>query len=401
MTLDEFNALQSPEALAFLREYSDLKPNEFALKFASRKELPIRAMAEQLSCAFRAAKKFPTLHTADLIYTKRSIEQCSSEFTARLKRFYLKGKTLADLTGGLGIDSIFSAEQFEAVHYCERELLLGKIASRNFGLLGKTISVHEGDGIDFLKSQKNNSFDWIYLDPDRRDKNASRKIDIEDYEPNLIAHEALLLEKAAEVMVKVSPMVDLTRLRHELQSLDEFVVVSVDNECKEVWLILRRKRHFGDVRVKALCYNSRTDKTFHIEKEQFQKFAKVSAPMPQTYFIEPDRAIIKARLSDKFAEKHNLSFINENCDYLTSTAAPQQLPCRAFTVVDVLPYKKKTVSNYLKANGITRATVARRNFPDSPDFLRKMFKLKEGDGTYLFFTKNSRDEHIAIVATRL
>ncbi len=400
MTEHEFLQLNTAESLDFLNQHKHLKPDEFALKFASRSDLPIRAIAEQIACYKKAEKKFPTLHNQNLIYTKRAFEQASSEATAHLKRFYLKGESIADLTGGLGIDSLFFSEFVHSVTYCERDPLLAKIASSNFDKLDKSITVVSSDGLNFLRKQKDLAFSWIYVDPDRRDA-VSRKISIAEYEPNIIEHEALLLQKAPQVMVKVSPMVDLTSLRLALKSLDEFVVVSVDNECKEVWLILRSVKKFADVQIKALCYNSSTKQTFHIEKDLFQKFEKSVSLMPKAYFIEPDKAIIKARLTDKLAKKHQLEFLNENCDYLTSSMLLTGIPARAFKVDTVLPFKKKTVQSYLKANQITRASIARRNFPDSPEFLRKQFKLKEGGNHALFFTTNSKNELITILTSRL
>lgn len=186
-----------------------------------------------------AAEKIPSWKKIeDIRYPKHlSLEQCSSEITAYYKAGLLQGDSLTDLTGGFGVDCSFLAEKFKSVTYVERQEELCGIAAHNFPILGLNhINVKNEDGIAHLKAMS--PVDCIFLDPARRNEHGAKAVAISDCEPDVAALEGLLLNKAKQVMVKLSPMLDLSLALRELQQTQEVHIISVNNECKELLLIL-------------------------------------------------------------------------------------------------------------------------------------------------------------------
>ena len=188
--------LTQPEIQKFIDENKHLSAAKVVLKFSSNKELPVREIAEQIECINKAEKKLPELSKQNLLYKKISLEQASSELTAGYKSQKLRGKRIIDLTGGLGIDSIYFSKTFEEVIYCELNEELAEIAKYNFKTLGiKNIVVKKGDGIKILKEFDDNYFDWIFIDPSRRDKD-KRSVDIKYYSPDVVENMKLFLQKS-------------------------------------------------------------------------------------------------------------------------------------------------------------------------------------------------------------
>ena len=168
MTRDELQKLLDPNAIGLIEKHAADDPAAFALKHHNRSGLPVRAIAEQIACRRKAAKKLPKLSRRNLLYTSLSLEQASGErassYKAGLER--IEGEKMLDMTGGLGIDSIFFARRFDEVVYVERDDVLVEIASRNFEELGiRNISVVQGDSVEVLRASLDESFDWIYIDP--------------------------------------------------------------------------------------------------------------------------------------------------------------------------------------------------------------------------------------------
>lgn len=230
----------------FIRSHYNEDVRSLALQSQRYKGVNMPIALTQIAGWKKAVEKIPSWSKIeDIVYPVHlSLEQCSSESTARFKAGIIESMTsengdesLTDLTGGFGIDCAFLAPLFQRVTYVERQQELCEIAAYNFPLLGldKIQVIHE-DGCRYLREMS--PVDWIFIDPARRDKQGGKVFAIADCEPNVVELESLLLEKAEHVMVKLSPMLDLTQAINELKGVEAAYVVSVGNECKELLLIL-------------------------------------------------------------------------------------------------------------------------------------------------------------------
>ncbi|MCX6152087.1 MAG: hypothetical protein NTX22_16295 [Ignavibacteriales bacterium] len=394
MNFDEIKLLLQKESRDFFELHKLEQPTSFALKFNSQKNLPIRAITEQIKCYQKAIKKLPGLCTKTLIYESVALEQASSEATAVYKSSLVSGKRIIDLTGGLGVDSIFFSKNFYEVFYCEDSEILCEIFKKNLIALNiKNVKADCRDGIAAISGFPNEYFDWIYIDPSRRD-GQKRSVGLEHCRPNILIHLKELFYKSENLLVKTSPAIDFIKMKRQLPHLKEFIVVSLNGECKEILLNLNRNSQSAEVKIKAVLLTDENQKEF--VRYENDNYARQIAAKVLTYFYEPDAAIIKARLTEKLAEQFSLFFINDSIDYLTSATNVVNFPGRIFEVVSVFIYNKKKLSTYLKVRSINKANIARRDFPDSPETIRKNFHLKDGGDDYLFFTKNQSKDFIVI-----
>ena len=398
MTPEELQALRDPAVLSLIADHAHDDPAAFAMKFHGRKELPVRAMAEQIACRRKAAGKLPSLSRHPLLYTLLSLEQASGERAAEWKAGLMEGGRLLDLTGGLGIDDLFFARRFEQVVACERDEVLAALAAYNRGILDvANVEARIGDSVRLLVEFPDDSFDWIYVDPARRDA-GRRSVALEETTPNVVELHDLMLSKARRVCIKASPALEITGLQEKLPALVEVVVVSVDGECKETLLMLDRDRSARLCRIKAVCLG---ETPFEIAACQRQDAGRrVIASRSGGWLYEPDPAIIRARLTPELATMLGLEFLNGSVDYLTSERFVERFPGRSFRVEACLPFRPKTLKSDLSRLGVDGAAIQRRDFPLSPEEIRKRFRIAEGSVFYLFFTKDAAGALVCVVCRK-
>ncbi|MFZ4524198.1 MAG: THUMP-like domain-containing protein [Chlorobium sp.] len=400
MTLTELKKLLQLEIQALLLSHHSDDPAAFAMQFHGRTELPIRAMAEQLACRQKAVKKLPTLSQHDLLYTPLALEQSSGERTAAYKASLLSGKRVLDLSGGLGVDTMFLARTFQEVVYCERDALLCAVVEHNLKVSGiANVRVMNGDSISLLAEYPDDSFDWIYVDPARRE-DGHRSIALEAASPDVVASHDLLLLHAQRVCIKASPALEISGLKKLLPALHTIVVVSVDRECKEILLLLERTYPSnGPVQVKAVCLNADSEEITEVAGGDGEA-PRVVAAAVKGYLYEPDPAIIKARLSAVLARDSCLQFVNKSVDYLTADRKIEAFPGRTFRVVESVPYKPKSFRAFLEHHDIAGASIQRRDFPLSVEELRKQYRLLESERAFLLFTRDAAGHPLCIYAHR-
>ena len=399
MIREELNYLLKPDIQALLELHRSDDPAAFAMQFHGRKELPVRAMAEQLACRQKAVKKLPTLSKYNLLYTPLALEQSSGERTAAYKTSIMSGTRAIDLSGGLGVDAMFLNRVFQEVVYCERDPLLCAVVEHNLKMIGiANVAVQNGDSISLLAAYLDNFFDWIYVDPARREE-GRRFIALEAASPDVVASHDLLLRHAQRVCIKASPALEISGLKKLLPALHTIVVVSVDRECKEILLLLERAYPSdGPVKVKAVCLNSDSDKITEVIGGG--EAPRVVGTAVREYLYEPDPAIIKARLSAELARDSSLEFVNKSVDYLTAERKIEAFPGRTFRVVECMPYKPKSFKAFLERHAIAGASIQRRDFPLSAEELRKKYRLLESESAFLFFTRDATGHPLCIYAIR-
>ncbi len=394
------NKLLNASVQRFIEEHADDPAHELVLKYGGKTDLPIKEIAEQLECRKKAGNKLPKLKAHNLIYRKIPLEQASSEATASYKASRLQGKRLIDLTGGLGIDSIFYSRRFEEVIYCEINEELAEIAKYNFSVLGiRNIEVITGDSIDVLAQAPDKYFDYIYADPARRNDNR-RSVDINYLKPDIISNLDLFKQKSNRVCIKLAPAFDPTEAHRQFQDLEMFEVVSVNNECKETLVFLRGDNDEMKPGVSAVVLNKKGGMKAYRALFNNEYALNFSLPQKNMCFYEPDVSIRQARLSGLIAEQLKLKFISQSAVYLTSGKYKEDFPGRSFRIREVLKYNAKEVTKYLSAQNIASANISRSDFPNKPEELKKMFRLKDGGHDYLFFTKDMNSNLLFIHAEK-
>jgi len=400
MNLAELNHLLNPDIQVLLALHSTGDPAAFAMQFHGCSDLPVRAMAEQLACRQKAVKKLPILSKHKLLYTPLALEQASGEQTSAYKASFMSGKRVIDLSGGLGVDTMFLARTFQEVVYCERNSLLCAVLEHNLKVSGiANVEVKNSDSISLLAEYPDNSFDWIFVDPARREE-GRRSIALEAASPDVVASHDLLLRQAQRVCIKASPALEISGLKKLLPALHMIVVVSVDRECKEILLLLERAYSSdAPVLVKAVCLNRDSEEITEVFGGNGEA-PRVVGTAVKEYLYEPDPAIIKARLSAALARDSGLQFVNRSVDYLTADRKIEAFPGRTFRVVECVPYKPKSFRAFLERHAITGASIQRRDFPLSAEELRKKYRLLESERAFLFFTKDARGNSVCIYALR-
>ncbi len=350
-----------------------------------------KELVAQLEAKKKSQDKLPTwFHSAHIYYpNKLNIEQTSSEATAKYKAQIVSGKSLADLTGGFGVDCYFFSQKMDSVVHCEINPELSEIAAHNFKVLGReNINCFAVDGMDFLKTTTQ-TFDWIYIDPSRRNDKKGKVFLLADCLPNLPENLDLIFQKTQNVLLKTSPLLDIKQGISELDHVKEVHVVALNNEVKELLFVLE-KDVVGSIAVQTVnIINGKEDKfRFVLEDEQN---STVALGEPSAYLYEPNAAILKSGGFKSIGAAYQLHKLHPHSHLYTSPTLVD-FPGRSFIIEKVLPYSKSA----MKALGITKANITTRNFPLSVADLRKKHKIKDGGETYLFFTKDLTDSLLVL-----
>ena len=366
------------------------------------------------------SKKVPSwASNPDLLFPKHlSIEQCSSELTAKYKASIIEGgDTFVDLTGGLGIDSYFLSEKFKTSYYVENQKELCDLAEHNFGVLGRKITIVNSDAESFLS--KNQNFDLIFIDPARRDIYNRKMVSLHDCSPDVIELQRNLSKTPVEtlfiasqcitsMLIKASPMLDISLITNELQNISEIHIVSVKNECKEI-LIKIEPGFEGEI--KYFCVNFQSGSTVisteakrsgeisfnFVESEEKSAIPSFSSTVKK-YLYEPNASLMKSGAFKLISQRFGIEKLHVNSHLYTSDNLISDFPGRIFEVIGFAPFNKKIKKELL--NDITEASVATRNFPLSANDLRKTLNLKESDKNFVFGTTLIGEKKVVILAHR-
>lgn len=370
--------------------------NSVLLAKSPFKNVTSKEVAQQIFGLAKSEKKFPTFYSTSGIYypPKLNIEQTSSEETARYKSQIPHGKTLCDITGGFGIDTYFFSKQFEQVTHIEQNEELATIAAHNFKALQATnIQGHHADGIEFLKTYPDR-FDVIYIDPSRRVK-SQKVFKLSDCEPNVPAEINLLFAKAAQILIKTSPLLDLTQGLRELEHVTTIYIVAVKNEVKEVlWLLEQNDKPDTITLHTTNSYPEITQTTQTDYYSALQAQARLSEPL--TYLYEPNAALMKSGLFNWIGQHFDLPKLHPNTHLYTSDVL-QDFPGRVFVIKNRHPFTNKLK----KVLGNTQANVLTRNFKLTVSQLRQKFKILDGGDRFYIFTTTRSSEMWVLDCERL
>ena len=385
----------SSETLRFIEENARADVRSLALQAKKYPQVDMAMAVVQIAGRQIAEAKVPSwYHTEGLLYPKHlSMEQCSSEATAIYKAGLVEGDSFADLTGGFGIDCSFLSRKFKQADYVERQAELCELAKHNFPLLGLSIGVHNEDGVEYLKQMQ--PVDCLFLDPARRDGHGGKTVAIADCEPDVSALEDLLVEKAKKVMVKLSPMLDLSLALKHLKYVREVHIVSVNNECKELLLILQKESASTDIIIHCEhIVNASEHQSFSFTQEQERTSDCPFATEVGVYLYEPNASILKAGAYRSLTQTYACKKLHASSHLYTSEQFIEDFPGRRFKVEAVSGFGKKELKEFLQ--GMEKANLTIRNFPSSVADLRKRLKLKEGGEDYVFATTLADESKVMI-----
>ncbi len=327
-----------------------------------------------------------------------------------------------DLTGGFGVDFSYIASRLGVKSmYVERQTHLCEAAKENFGRLGlMNAIVKNGDGIEVLHSfaskkeaaasdslgitedqpqsllKTNLGLKLIFIDPARRDDAGNKVVSLKDCTPDVTLLQEEMLSKADYVIIKLSPMLDWHRAVSELNCVQEVHIISVNNECKELLLVLSA-RNMGNLRI--YCVNDA--QSFVCEESDMEASSVKIAPSTleeMQYLYEPNASLMKAGCFGVLSERYDARMLSKNSHLFVSQAPIEAFPGRSFRIIAISSFNKKELKRHL--SGITKANIATRNFPLSVAELRKRLKLKDGGETYIFATTLSDESHVLVITEK-
>lgn len=327
-----------------------------------------------------------------------------------------------DLTGGFGVDFSYIASRLGVKSmYVERQAHLCEAAKENFGRLGlKNAIVKNGDGIEVLHSfaskkeaaasdslgitedqsrsllKTNLGLKLIFIDPARRDDAGNKVVSLKDCTPDVTLLQEEMLSKADYVIIKLSPMLDWHRAVSELNCVQEVHIISVNNECKELLLVLSA-RNMGNLRI--YCVNDA--QSFVCDELDMESSSVKIAPFTleeMQYLYEPNASLMKAGCFGVLSERYDARMLSKNSHLFVSREPIAVFPGRSFRIIAVSSFNKKELKRHL--SGITKANIATRNFPLSVAELRKRLKLKDGGETYIFATTLSDESHVLVITEK-
>ncbi|MBU2915460.1 THUMP-like domain-containing protein [Reichenbachiella agariperforans] len=375
-------ALLTPTIQQFIQEHRDDDPVQLALQARKYPDIPMQWVAHQIKCYQKAKSKIPAFAEKSIIIYPPgiSLEQSSSEATAQYKARLIQGNSVTDLTAGFGIDTYYLSQHIETVIALERNPDLIPIVNHNWDVLGvKNITYHQTEAETYLSTEENPT-DLYFIDPARRDDVNHKLHLIEDCQPNLLHILPALMERKAEVWIKLSPLLDIHQALEKIAHVAEVHVVSVQNECKE--LLLRViPNHSTEPIIHAVNLTKQGDEILKFCYSE--ESDEINYNLPLHYLYEPNASIMKAGGFKAVARKYALSKLHRNSHLYTSDELVPNFPGRSFKIEALTVLNKKKLKTYLPAN---KANITVRNYPNTIQEIRKKTSIKDGGSVYLFAT---------------
>ena len=378
----------------FIRQHAADDVRKLALQGTKDAAVDLSMALQQIAGRQTALKKLPSWAAVErVLYPPHlNMEQCSSEQTARYKaRLAGSGDTYVDLTGGLGVDFYWMSQGFKQRYYVERNAELCELVEHNFRTLGHSCSVCCCDTATYLPTVPH--ADVVFLDPARRNEHGGRTYDIKDCTPNILELLPLLMEKADKVILKLSPMLDWRKAVDDLQYVREVHIVSVDNECKELLLVLEQ----AERPLRLACVNN--NQIFEVSSHPSPLTPHLSPLTPEQFLYEPNASIMKAGCFDALAQQYPVCQVSANSHLFLSSVEIEDFPGRSFQICAISSTNKQSLKTSLA--GIDRANISVRNFPMSVEQLRKKLRLKDGGDTYIFATTEADGAHSLYICRKI
>jgi hypothetical protein len=386
----------NPEIQQFIDANIDKNIAKLALQKNPFPEVEWIAVLNQIEAKTKAKLKLPTWFSSkNIVYpSKISVEQTSSEKTASYKAGIVFGESLIDLTGGFGVDDYYFAKKMNVVAHCEINPQLSQIVKHNFEQLNvNNITCYSGDSLEIL-IKLNTKWDWIYIDPSRRNDAKGKVFMLEDCLPNVPEHLDLLFQHSDSILIKTAPLLDISAGLSELKNVKAIHIVALENEVKELLWELH-KDYLGRIQIKTVNLVKENEAFFEFFLDDTSENPKYG--LPQKYLYEPNSAIMKSGGFDEVGTFFNLDKLHKH-SHLYTNSNLISFPGRIFEIENMIPYHKNEMKNFLQNRQLNITT---RNFPDSVENIRKKWKIKEGGNQYCFFTTDENDNKIVLICKKI
>lgn len=398
---DSFCRLTDHEQ-AFIQAHIGDNVADLLLQGNRYQDVDLKKVASQITARQKAKHKLPAWYANQRLQfpPPLSVEQGSSEATARFKSSLISGRKLIDITGGMGVDCFYMSTGFKQTLYFDQQREVAAAAAHNFAALGvgAKIKVRAEDAIAVL-SKNPEPADWIYADPARRDERQRKVAQLADCTPDLTEALPTLFRSAPNILVKTAPLLDIDLAIGQLGFVQEVYVIGLDRECKEVLYILKQTPvAVEEIPIKARILNANGsirhsfNLTRRMEADLTPNFAA-----PQKYLYEPHAAILKAGAFKSIAAQFGLAKLATNTHLYTSEKLLDEFPGRSFEVVAVSKPDARALTEFTPDG---KANLTLRNFPGRVDDLRKKWRLKEGGDVYLFAAELYDRQKVVIVARK-
>lgn len=388
------------ETKQFISENIDKDVHLLALQSNRFPQVDFPLAIRQINGKQKIRTKIPRFYNNEnILYpVQLSLEQSSSETTALYKSSLCEGNVLVDLTGGFGVDCCFMSSHFQEVVYVERQKELCELAQHNFPTLGENhITVINEQTEKYLSEMK--KADWIFIDPARRSSVGKKVVLLSDCEPDVSALSSLLFEKAANVMIKLSPMMDISAALLELPKTIEIHIISVENECKEILLILSNKVQ-NELKVKTINFGKKNkNQIFEFEIKQESNAISLFCSELGKYLYEPNAAVMKSGAFKLIGNHFSLHKLHINTHLYTANKLHSDFPGRVFEVINVWGNGKNEWKN--EAKQLPKANISTRNYPLCVEDLRKKLKINDGGDTYLFACTLATEQKVMVKCKKI
>ncbi|QIG88805.1 methyltransferase [Chryseobacterium sp. POL2] len=345
--------------------------------------ISMHEIVQQIKGKKVAEKKFPFLKKEGIIFPPNlNLEQASSQSTAVYKAQLLQGKSFIDLTCGFGIDAYFLSQNFEQVTLVEQNESLIKIVEHNWTVFDRKAKFIN-ESLETFLSKNQSQFDVIYLDPARRDQQLKKKFLLEDLSPNLLEIQDVLNEVGKKIVVKLSPLIDISYLISVLKNITEIQIIAVKNDVKELLVVIEPQHSYKEIQ--CSCINLESNEavfTFNIDDE---KRSHASFGETSNYLYIPNNSILKSGAFNLISKAFNLTKLHPNTHFYTSEILVKNFPGR---ILNIEKIDAKQIEKNSKYNIISK------NHPLSPDDIKKKYKIKDGGNQYLIFTQSQKGKII-------
>jgi hypothetical protein len=383
-----------------IQDFITLNSSESITKLALQKnpfpEVEWILILNQIEAKAKAKDKLPTwFSTQNIIYpSKISVEQTSSEKTAAYKASLIDGESLIDLTGGFGVDDYYFAKKFKSVTHCEINEELSAIVKHNFQQLQiENCTFYAGDSAAVL-NDADQKWDWIYIDPSRRNDAKGKVFMLKDCLPNVPQSLNLYFEKTDAILIKTAPLLDISAGLSELKFVKNIHIIALENEVKEL-LFEIHKNFVGDITLKTANILKDKTETFEFALDGETQF--LSYQLPQKYLYEPNSAIMKSGGFDEVSSFFKVNKLHKHSHLYTSEDLID-FPGRSFEIEKTISYNKNEMKTMLLNQ---QANVTTRNFPETVENIRKKWKIKNGGNKYCFFTTDKNDNKIVLICRKI
>ena len=375
--------LFSPEVQTYISEHLQSDLVALLLKKSPFPEVSMQEIVQQVKGKKVAEKKFPFLEKEGIVFPPNlNLEQSSSQATATYKRNLVFGTSMIDLTCGFGIDAYFLSEKFQQITLVERNPELLDIVRHNWTILGKDATFCNEDLNAFL-AQNTEHFNLIYLDPARRDEHKEKVFLLEDLSPDLLAIQEQLSGISDQILVKLSPLIDLSYLISVVKNIAEIHIVAVKNEVKEVLVLMKSQQETKRIQLKCVNLES-NDPDFEFYVDELSE-AESTFSEPKKFLYIPNNTVLKSGAFKLICKRFRLQKLHENTHLYTAENEIPDFPGRIFPIekVDAKSLKKGEQYNLIS-----------KNYPLKPEAIKKKYGLKDGGKRYLIFTQSKQGKII-------